>query len=40
LIPLLDDAAVAAVRQWKYIPTLLNGAPVEVLMTVTVQFAL
>ena len=39
-IPLLDEAAVAAVRQWKYIPTLLNGAPVEVLMTVTVQFAL
>ena len=39
-IPMLDEAAVAAVRQWKYIPTLLNGAPVEVLMTVTVQFAL
>jgi protein TonB len=39
-IPLLDDAAVAAARLWKYTPTLLNGAPVEVLMTVTIQFAL
>jgi len=28
------------VRQWKFSPTLLNGKPVEVLMTVTVNFAL
>ena len=35
---LLDAAAVDAVRQWAYRPTLLNGAPVEVVMTVTVNF--
>jgi protein TonB len=39
-IPLLDQAAVDAVRQWKYSPTLLNGQPVELLMTVTVNFTL
>ena len=37
-IPLLDASAVAAVRQWAYSPTLLNGVPVEVVMTVTVRF--
>jgi len=37
-IPMLDDAAVEAARQWKYVPTLLNGAPVEVLMNVTISF--
>jgi periplasmic protein TonB len=36
--PLLDQAAVDAVRQWKFTPTLLNGVPVPVLMTVTVNF--
>ena len=36
--PLLNDAAAAAVRQWTYSPTLLNGVPVEVVMTVTVRF--
>jgi protein TonB len=36
--PLLDEAALAAVRQWKYTPTRLNGTPVEVIMTVTVVF--
>lgn len=39
-IPLLDEAALAAVRQWRYSPTLLNGAPVPVVMTVTVNFRL
>jgi TonB family protein len=39
-IPLLDDAAVAAVQQWEFTPTLLNGAPVPVIMTVTVGFSL
>lgn len=36
--PLLDRAAVEAVRQWVYSPTRLNGVPVAVLLTVTVQF--
>src|SRR4029077_15585283 len=39
-IPLLDAAAVEAVRQWTYTPTLLNGVPVPVIMTVTVNFTL
>ena len=39
-IPLLDEAAVAAVRQWKFSPTLLNGVPVPIVMTVTVNFKL
>jgi len=39
-IPMLDDAALAAVRQWRFEPTLLNGEPVDVLMTVTVNFVL
>jgi TonB family protein len=39
-VPELDDAALEAVRQWKYRPTLLNGAPVPVIMTVTINFAL
>lgn len=38
--PQLNDAALAAVRQWLYTPTLLGGVPVEVLMTVTVRFTL
>jgi protein TonB len=38
--PLLDQAALAAVRQWVYRPTLLNGVPVSVIMTVTVRFEL
>jgi TonB family protein len=39
-IPQLDDAAVAAVRQWEFTQTLLNGVPVPVIMTVTVNFTL
>ena len=38
--PLLEAAAADAVRQWTYRPTLLNGVPVDVLMTVTVRFSL
>ena len=38
--PLLDGAALAAIRQWRYTPTLLNGVPVRVLMTVTIRFSL
>ena len=39
-IPLLDSAAIDAVRQWLFTPTLLNGEPVPVVMTVTVTFTL
>ena len=39
-IPLLDQAALDAVRQWVYTPTLLNGIPVPVIMTVTANFRL
>jgi protein TonB len=34
------DAAIEAVKEWRYKPTLLNGEPVEVLTTVTVNFTL
>ncbi len=37
-IPLLQEAAVKAVRQWVYTPTLLNGIPVPVIMTITLRF--
>jgi hypothetical protein len=39
-IPLLDQAAIDAVKQWEYTPTLLNGSAVPVVMTVTVNFTL
>ena len=39
-IPLLNEAALTAVKQWVYSPTLLNGVPVPVIMTVTVNFRL
>jgi len=39
-VPLLDQAATDAVRQWVYTPTRLNGVPVAVIMTVTVRFTL
>jgi protein TonB len=39
-VPLLDKAAVDAVRQWRFTPTLLNGVPVPIVMTVTVNFEL
>jgi len=38
--PLLAEAALTAVRQWLFTPTLLNGVPVPVIMTVTVNFKL
>ena len=38
--PLLVQAAVDAVKQWKYRPTYLNGKPVEVLTEVDVRFTL
>jgi protein TonB len=39
-IPLLDQAAVDAVTQWEFTPTMLNGQPVPVIMMLTVQFTL
>lgn len=39
-VPGLDEAAVDAVRQWEFTPTLLNGKPTPVIMTVTIAFRL
>ena len=39
-IPLLDQAALDAVRHWEFTPTLLNGVPVPVVMALTVNFSL
>ena len=39
-VPQLDDAALAAVRQWEYAPTILNGVATPIVMTVKVNFAL
>jgi protein TonB len=38
--PLLVQAALEAVKQWTYQPTLLNGQPVEVITTIDVMFRL
>ena len=38
--PLLDEAAVEAVRQWRFTPPMLNGQAVPAAMTVTVSFTL
>jgi protein TonB len=38
--PILAQAALAAVRQWRYRPTLLSGQPVEVETQITVNFVL
>lgn len=37
-IPLLDDEALRTVRNWHFKPTLVNGQPVPIRMTVTVNF--
>jgi len=39
-VPMLDQAALDAVRQWRYTPSLYGGRPVSVLMTITVRFTL
>jgi len=38
--PLFDDPAMAAVKQWRYKPLLLNGQPTEFILTVTISFKL
>jgi protein TonB len=39
-VPLLDEAAVEAVRQWEYEKTRLNGVLVSLIMTVVVNFTI
>ena len=39
-IPMLDQAAMDAVKKCRYTPTLLNVAAVPILLTVTVTFSL
>ena len=34
----LDTAVMEAVRQWQYLPTTLNGAPMASLLNLTVEF--
>ena len=38
--PVFVDSASAAVKQWVYRPTLLNGKPVEVITQIDVNFTL
>jgi TonB family protein len=37
-VPLLDEAAISAVKQWRYEPTQLNGVAVPVILAVSVNF--
>ena len=39
-IPLLDAAAEDAVKQWQYTPTIVDGRPAPVMLTVSVNFTL
>jgi TonB family protein len=39
-VPALNQAAIDAVKQWVYEPTVINGKPVPVVFTVTVNFKL
>ena len=39
-IPMLDQAALDAVKEWQFQPTQLNGVAVPVIMTVTVNFTM
>ena len=39
-IILLDQAAIKAVKQWRYQPLVLNGTPVPFILTVTLSFSL
>jgi protein TonB len=37
--PLLNEAAIEAVKQWRYRPQILNGQPIDVITTITVNFS-
>jgi protein TonB len=39
-VPVLDEAALEAVRRWVYTPTLVDGVPTPIILTVTVSFRL
>ena len=39
-VPLLDQAAIDAVRQWTYEPLIIDGQPKEAIFTTTVRFTL
>jgi protein TonB len=39
-LAVLDDAALVAVRAWKFSPARLNGQPIPIVMTVTINFTL
>jgi protein TonB len=39
-VPALDQAAIDAVRQWEYTPSMVNGVAVSVIVTVVVNFAM
>jgi protein TonB len=39
-LPVLAQAAIEAVKQWRYRPYLLNGEPVEVASQITINFTL
>jgi len=39
-LPMLNEAALEAVKKWVYTPTLVNGVPTPIIMTVTVRFRL
>jgi TonB family protein len=38
--PSLVEAAAEAIKQWRYLPTRLNGEPIEVVTTITINFRL
>lgn len=38
-IPLLDQSAIDAVKQWEFTPTVQNGVPVSVITKIEVPFA-